>query len=228
MRFRNLSIALRSIALGSIALSVLALGCTTKAPAQPAPPKAADSEEVDTARVPQGSPPPEPQPQDRTGPRDRDELEVIRPGHVVPAFKLTAEDGTVLDSEELVGHRPFVMVFFASWCRVCERKLPDVRKALENAGKDILIIGVALDNPDTWKEVADYVKRHDIEDFKLVNGQANRDFARAYNPFGSVPVVEVIDRGGVIAELQRGYKTSHRDELIAALELVGKTAPSGP
>lgn len=160
-------------------------------------------------------------------PSPPERLEVIRPGEVVPAFRLTAEDGTVLDSTELVGRKPFVLIFFASWCGVCEHKMPEVKQAIDNAG-DILVIGVALDNPDTWSAVAPYVERHDL-DFKLVNGQANRKFATAYNPFGSVPVVEVIDQSGIIAELQRGHREGHRDKLVAALEHVqNNRLPSTP
>lgn len=204
---------LRSI-LPALALPII--GCSAPQPLEPAPP--APTAEPDTARVPTDSPPPEPEPE--TVP----ELEIIKPGEIVPAFNLTAEDGTVLDSRQLIGKRPFVMVFFASWCKVCERKLPELKEALAAAPEDLLIIGVALDNDETWNAVAPYVERHQIGHFKLVRGQQNRRFATAYNPFGSVPVVEVIDRSGIIAELQRGWKPTHQDKLVTALDHVTRNA----
>lgn len=178
---------------------------------------------VDEVRVARGNPPSEPLPAAPTA--ELPTLEVIQPGQIVPAFQLTAEDGTELDSRDLVGKKPFMMVFFASWCKVCELKIPVVKKAVADAGQDILIIGVALDNEDTWKHVAAYVAHHDIGDFKLVRGHENRKFAVAYNPFGSVPIVEVIDGAGIIAELQRGHKGSHEQSLVAALEHVQSATP---
>lgn len=191
-----------------------------------APEKAPQSAPADEVRVAQGNPPSEPLPPEPSA--ELPTLEIIQPGEVVPAFQLTAEDGTKLDSQELVGKKPFMMVFFASWCKVCELKLPVVKKAVDDTGGDILIIGVALDNDDTWERVASYVERHGIGDFKLVRGQENRAFAVAYNPFNSVPVVEVIDRSGVIAELQRGHKGSHEQSLIAALEHVHAPVSATP
>ncbi len=221
MRLRSV---LHSALVPTVVASLTTLGCAPPA-APPGQPTPAETVEPDTARVPQGSPPAEPE----TPSFERPSLpEVIRPGEVVPAFRLTAEDGTVLDSKDLVGQRPFVMIFFASWCAVCERKMPDVHAALDAAGNGILVIGVALDNPDTWDAVAPYIARHDMTAFKLVNGQANRKFATAYNPFGSVPILEVIDRSGVISELQRGWRPEHRSKLIAALEHVQSTATAAP
>ncbi len=201
------------------ALSTL-LGCSTPndgaSPAPQVPQSGADAE-----------PPTElitEEPAEPVDPNELGGLEIIKPGEVVPAFSLTAEDGTVLDSKELVGTKPFVMVFFASWCKVCEETLPHVTKALQNAGPDLLTIGVALDNDETWDLVAPFVERHGIGHFKLVRGQQNRRFAVGYNPFGSVPVVEVIDRSGVITELLRGYREGHEARLFSAIELVQNTS----
>ena len=203
--------------LASWLLASFALGCAAT-PASTSDP--GRTVEADTARVPQHSPPPEPEPLPEPR-KEVPELEVIQPNTVVPAFKLTAEDGTELDSAEIVGSKPFVVLFFASWCGVCERKIPEVKKALADAGGNILVIAVSLDNPDTWGDVAGYVARHDMGDYKLVRGQSYRRFSTAYNPFGRVPIVEVVGGEGIITALQKGWRPAHRDKLTAALEALG-------
>ncbi|MEM6790344.1 MAG: TlpA disulfide reductase family protein [Myxococcota bacterium] len=146
--------------------------------------------------------------------------QTIEPGEVVPAFRIASVDGATLDSATIVGREPFVVMFFASWCGVCEQKLPLVQRALKEEGADIRVFGVALDEPETWDRVAPYVARHELDDVTLIRGLEHRDFATAYDPFGSVPVVMVIDRRGIIADLQRGLRADDDARLRAALRQV--------
>lgn len=190
------------------------MGCA--GPSAPPPDTAAD----DAPRKEYGPPPPKQAP-GMAAPREK-QIETIEPGKVVPAFRLTTVAGDTVDSTELVGKEPFVVMFFASWCGVCEQKLPLVQKALTEEAGDMLVLGAALDEPETWDRVAPYVERHGLE-VTLVRGQEHKGFAMAYDPFGSVPVVMVINQQGVIVDLQRGMREGDEDRLRAALRLVQKT-----
>ncbi len=63
----------------------------------------------------------------------REPFRVLSPDELVPEFRVRASDGTLFDSDALVGKRPFVVVFYATWCSVCEMKLPVVKEALSRA-----------------------------------------------------------------------------------------------
>lgn len=151
-----------------------------------------------------------------------DGVPIIEPGEVVPPFRVTTVDGRVLDSQDLVGKRPFVVVFFAIWCPVCEQKLPLVDAALEAvADDDLLVIGGAYDEDETWEKVAPYVKRHGLDDdLAVVRIMRHRRFGLSYDPFGRFPLVMVINRAGIIAELQMGLKPGHELALKEALRVV--------
>ncbi|MEO8181618.1 MAG: hypothetical protein ABI895_22510, partial [Deltaproteobacteria bacterium] len=61
----------------------------------------------------------------------------IEPDERVPDFLLASERCEIFDSRELVGKQPFVVVFFASWCSVCEHKMPLVRHALAERSDEV-------------------------------------------------------------------------------------------
>ena len=167
-------------------------------------------------------------------PSDREKRGIVRlallnRGAKVPAFRVqlavgsAAADGSVpadtLDSASLIGAKPFVIVFFTSWCAVCARKMPIIRKALEVAGGGIVTLGVSLDEDETWAQVAPYVERHQLP-FKIVRGETATAFTGALDPRGSFPIVYVVARDGAVAEVQLGLQPDHGARLQQALRAV--------
>jgi thiol-disulfide isomerase/thioredoxin len=57
-------------------------------------------------------------------------------------FTATTVDGKPFDGRSLVG-RPAVLWFWAPWCPVCLQQAPGVRKAVEQYGDQVAIVGVA-------------------------------------------------------------------------------------
>lgn len=145
-------------------------------------------------------------------------LRPIYPSERVPAFRVETLDGEIADSERLLAERPLVMVFFSSWCPVCDKKLPIVRKALDELRSRVHVLGIVLDEADTWSNVAPYVERHRLH-FPMVRGDRHPNFATAYNPISGVPWVLVIDESGFIVDAQLGLAPSHYDRLITAVDL---------
>src|SRR5688572_8923186 len=84
----------------------------------------------------------------------------------VPGFRVRATDGSVLDSSKLVGSEPFVVFFFATWCSMCNQKMPHVRGALETTGP-LKVIGVSLDEETTWPQASGYLREHGVENVPL-------------------------------------------------------------
>jgi thiol-disulfide isomerase/thioredoxin len=160
-----------------------------------------------------------------TAPIDPDSVEVIQPERRVPAFDVTTVDCRSFKSGELVGKRPFVLVFFSSWCRVCERKMPAVKAAAAALGNQIDFIGVALDEDETWENVPPFLERHGIA-FPIVRGAAYRSFSLGYDPMGSIPVVVVVGRDGLVVDLQVGYSPFDYNRLVGAAALAEKARPN--
>jgi thiol-disulfide isomerase/thioredoxin len=136
----------------------------------------------------------------------------------VPAFRVRTLDGDVIDSRELVGEEPFMLVYFATWCHVCEMKLPMVRHVLENYDPDLLVLGVVVDDQETWHRVPSYMSRHHL-DFEMVRAIDFPRFAMAYSPSGLVPAVTIVGRNGYLVDYQHGYSRRHYPRLVEALRI---------
>jgi peroxiredoxin len=137
-----------------------------------------------------------------------------------------AADGTVFDSRELLGKRPFVLVFFATWCRVCEMKIPEVADLLRD-GPPTTVIGVSLDDREDYTKVPGFVARHRFT-FPSVRGDDFPAFALAYDPLQTVPVVAVIGPNGFLIDYQIGYSVTHRARLAAALDIARRMPQDAP
>lgn len=198
------------------------------------------SSAVPPSEAPAAAPATAPQPR-RGGPADRAEAVetsaaadpelgpsvIIQPGRTVPPFAVETTTGLRFDSTELVGSKPFVVILFASWCRVCHIKIPLVQRILDEVGSDITTIGVALDERERWSEVDAFVDRYALT-FPIVRGEDFERFVLAYNPTGGVPAVLVVAPDGKPIEYQLGVAPTDPLDLAAALLYVNELAkPTG-
>lgn len=63
-------------------------------------------------------------------------------------FRGPTFDGETVDSAELRG-RPVVLNFYASWCTVCDRELPDVQSVSQRLGDRVRVLRVDPQSNDT-------------------------------------------------------------------------------
>ena len=159
-----------------------------------------------------------------TGPADPDGVEVIRPGRKVPAFEVTTLDCQKFSSSDFVGRRAFALVFFSSWCHVCEKKMPMIRRAIADLSPALAFVGVSLDDDETWSEVKPFLDRHRVS-LPIVRGARFRSFAQGYDPFGSIPVIVVVGLSGEVVDVQVGYTAFDYNRLVAASVLAREAAP---
>lgn len=145
----------------------------------------------------------------------------------VPAFRVSSTDGQSFDSTAMVGNRPFVIVFFATWCPVCEKKLPYVKKALAKLGP-LTVILVSADTPETFGQVPAYLQRHGLSHLPVVRATRYPVFALSYDPFSIVPLVVVVGRNGGLVDFQMGIKQHDSKRLIKAVQLARIIAPLKP
>ena len=143
----------------------------------------------------------------------------------VPKFRLRTADGRMLDSAALQG-KPFVVVFFATWCQMCAMKLPLLRAALDSVGP-VAMIGVSVDEPETWPQASGFLRENGLR-FPLVRAAEFPRFSLAYNPFSLVPLVVVVGRNGGLVDYQMGYAPNDRERFIAAVKLARTIGPLAP
>ncbi len=151
----------------------------------------------------------------------------LSPTERVPAFRVRTTSGSPVDSRELVGKSAFVVVFFATWCQVCEMKLPMLSRALEVIGGDIPVIGVSVDEPSTWHMVDGYLRRLGFE-HPTVRATDYPRFSTAYDPVSTVPAVAIVGRNGYLVDYQLGYGPSHPRRLLLALRIARDMPADAP
>ncbi len=134
----------------------------------------------------------------------------------VPEFEVLLADGTQLKSSDWIGKSPFVVAFFATWCQVCEMKMPMVRTALSKVAEARLLL-VSVDEPDTWHHVPGFLKEQRLGDVPVVSALEHPRFAIGYNPMGAVPLVVVVGRDGTLVDYQVGLRPDDGPRLEAAI-----------
>jgi thiol-disulfide isomerase/thioredoxin len=143
----------------------------------------------------------------------------IAPEERVPEFLLATEGCQIFDSHDLVGKEPFVVVFFASWCSVCEHRIPLLRDALRERAGQVVPLWISLDDAaDGWGETNAFLERHALARQSAVAGREFLSFSFGYNPFRSVPVVVVVGRSGRVVAVQIGVRDGDEDVLERALD----------
>jgi hypothetical protein len=189
---------------------MLLVACT---PAVPAP-AAAPAARVRDVFPPVGAACSVPrQPELREAPR------AIAPDERVPEFLLATEACQIFDSRELVGKQPFAVVFFASWCSVCEHRVPLVRDALRERAGQVVPLWISLDDAvEGAAETDAFLERHGLARQSAVAGRDFLGFSFGYNPFRSVPVVVVVGRSGRVVAVQIGVRDGDDDLLGQALD----------
>ena len=162
-----------------------------------------------------------------TEPREALDLDGVRfvgmDNGPVPDFSVESYDGTLLKSEDLVGQEPFVVVFFATWCQVCDMKLPVLKQVFEELGP-VTTIMVSVDDAETWPQVPGYLKEHDVK-FPVVSALAYPRFSASYNPFQAVPLVVVVGKNGGLVDYQMGFADTHQKRLSDAIRAARSIGP---
>src|SRR4029079_9438079 len=66
----------------------------------------------------------------------------IAVGTRAPAVVVPALDAPPVDLAALIGRKPFLLEFWATWCEVCEALMPTVRQAHGEFGDRVEFLGV--------------------------------------------------------------------------------------
>jgi thiol-disulfide isomerase/thioredoxin len=128
-------------------------------------------------------------------------LSLSEPLQSTPDFEVTSLSGEVISKKSLTG-KPTLLMFWASWCGVCQRELPNLKTLYEEKkgkGFSILAIGVH----DKQSNIINYVANHsDTFTFPVAYDSTNK----MPETFGirGVPKFVLLDKDGAIVMVHTG------------------------
>ena len=132
----------------------------------------------------------------------------------LPAVTLKSIDGTVVQSESLNNEgKPFIIDFFATWCKPCNRELSAIAEVYgewkEETG--VKIYAVSIDQAQNINKVKPLVDQNEWEYEVLLD--TNSELLKALGG-QMIPFVVVVDGNGNIVSKHSGYTDGAEDELI--------------
>lgn len=136
----------------------------------------------------------------------------------VSASDFTARDieGKSLRLSTYLGKQAVLLNFWQTWCEPCMAEFPHLRKMYEsNKDKGFVLIGVAMDGPETVANVPAFVKRNQLN-FPVVLDEDSQ-IAAIYNPKKSAPLSVLIDKTGKVSAIREGYNPG--DEVYLAQQV---------
>ena len=140
----------------------------------------------------------------------------------IPAVTLKSIDGTTVQSETLNNDgKPFIIDFFATWCKPCNRELDTISELYDEWQEEtgVKIIAISQDQAHNIHKVKPFVDHHGwVYDVLL---DPNSDMKRALG-FHDIPFSVIVDGQGKIVYRHLGYTDGEETELIEKLRELTK------
>ncbi len=129
----------------------------------------------------------------------------LTPGQKVSLFSGQALDGRTIDMRQLVGKKPVMLVFWASWCPSCREEVPKINQLYKKyRDQGMEFIGINVGYNDSVARARAFVKKTGMA-YPVIfdkRGKISKMFA-----VQGVPTVFVTDRNGVIRFKNYGLPT---------------------
>lgn len=132
----------------------------------------------------------------------------------LPAVSLKTIDGKTINTAELSNDgKPFIISFFATWCKPCNRELKAIQEVYADWQDEtgVKVIAISIDQAQNIQKVKPLVDGNGWEFDILLD--PNSDFKRAMG-VNMIPHVFIVDGKGNIAESRSGYTEGGEEHLI--------------
>ena len=141
----------------------------------------------------------------------------------LPSVKLKTLDGKIVDTSTLNNDgKPFIISFFATWCKPCNRELKAIHEQYEEWQEEtgVKVVAISIDQAQNINKVKPLVDGEEWEYEVLLD--PNSEFRRAMG-VQMIPHVFIIGGDGKIVESRSGYTEGGEQHLIEKVrELVKK------
>ena len=132
----------------------------------------------------------------------------------LPAVTLKTLDGTTVNTGTLSNDgKPFIIDFFATWCKPCNRELSAIAEVYDEWQEEtgVKIYAVSIDQAQNINKVKPLVDQNEWEYEVLLD--PNSEFLKALGG-QMIPFVVVVDGNGNVVSKHSGYTDGAEGELI--------------
>lgn len=146
---------------------------------------------------------------------DEDQTELLNDGELAVSFEFLDYQGNTVTFEDLKGDKVYLK-FFASWCSICNRGMPELDE-LFASDRDYIAYAVVTPNANGEKSIEDFKAWFSTDDFPniVVLFDVNAKFSRKLGAI-SVPTSVYIGSDGVLIKSKAGH--SSNDEIEAFIK----------
>lgn len=132
----------------------------------------------------------------------------------LPSFKLKTIEGKTIDTQTLSNDgKPFIIDFFATWCKPCNRELSAISEVYDEWQKEtgVKLYAVSIDKAQNANKVKPLVNQHGWE-YEIIL-DPNSEFRKSFGG-EMIPFVVICDGDGKIVYKHNGYTEGAEQELI--------------
>jgi thiol-disulfide isomerase/thioredoxin len=140
----------------------------------------------------------------------------IAVGATAPVLILPSLSGTSVDLASMIGKKPMVIEFWATWCPLCKKLEPQLEKARATYGDRVAFVGIGVSQNQSSERQLAYVKEKQLTGQFLFDqdGAAVKAFQVPHTSF-----VVVIDAAGKVVYTGVGAEQVIDDAVRKALPM---------
>lgn len=131
-------------------------------------------------------------------------------------FKLKTLEGKEVKLSDYRG-KVVIIDFWATWCPPCRKGIPDLISLQDEFKKDLVVIGISLDQQNTIKDLKPFIENYKIN-YLVVLG--DEKVVKDYGGINAIPTSFIIDQKGNIVDSHVGLvpKTVYVDQIKSLLK----------
>ncbi|OQX13275.1 MAG: hypothetical protein BWK76_16485 [Desulfobulbaceae bacterium A2] len=138
----------------------------------------------------------------------------LEKGEPMPVFSAQALDGQPIDLQQVVGKKPVVLVFWASWCPSCKSEVPKLNRLVAKyAPKGAVFLGVNIGANDSPERARVFMQKTGMS-YPVIFDQ-DSSVTRRYRVQG-VPTIVVANKSGRVVS-QEHQVTEHLEQELGKL-----------
>jgi len=134
-----------------------------------------------------------------------------------PEIVLKTLEGKTVKLSDYKG-KIVIVDFWATWCPPCRKGIPDLIELQKTYSKDLVVLGISLDQERTLKDLKPFIENYGIN-YPVVLG--DEKVVKDYGGINAIPTSFIIDQKGFIIDSHVGLvpKTVYEDKIK---KLLGK------